>query len=100
MELKKYQQTVINDLADFIDEVKECKNVSVAYREFWKKRNVSLVQGDTLLHPYKSEFGGVPHVTVKVPTAGGKTFIACNAIKTIFDGMPEDKLKVVVWFVP
>jgi type III restriction enzyme len=35
-----------------------------------------------------------------VPTVGGKTFIACNAIKTIFDAFDYDKLKTVVWLVP
>ena len=37
---------------------------------------------------------------MKVPTAGGKTFIACNAIKTIFDAFTYDKPKAVVWLVP
>ncbi len=42
----------------------------------------------------------VPHICVKVPTAGGKTFIACNALKTIFDAFDYDKPKAVVWLVP
>ena len=37
---------------------------------------------------------------MKVPTGGGKTFMACSAIKRIFDEMPNDKPKVVVWLVP
>jgi type III restriction enzyme len=43
---------------------------------------------------------GVPNVTVKVPTAGGKTFIACNAIGTIFNHYHDDAPRVVAWFVP
>ena len=35
-----------------------------------------------------------------MPTAGGKTFIASNALRTIFDNMPEELTKVVTWFVP
>ncbi|GBL34861.1 hypothetical protein EMGBS15_04560 [Filimonas sp.] len=35
-----------------------------------------------------------------MPTAGGKTFIACNAIKTIFDAFAYDKIKAVMWLVP
>ena len=42
----------------------------------------------------------VPHICIKVPTAGGKTFIACNAIKTIYDAFAYDKPKAVVWLVP
>ena len=35
---------------------------------------------------------------MKVPTAGGKTFIACN-VKPIFNYY-HGKPKVVAWFVP
>jgi len=35
-----------------------------------------------------------------VQTASGKTFIACNAIKTIFNAFAYDKPKVVVWLMP
>jgi type III restriction enzyme len=42
----------------------------------------------------------VPRVTVKVPTAGGKTFIACNALEKMFNTLQIDKPKVVAWFVP
>ena len=37
---------------------------------------------------------------MKVPTGGGKTFMACASIRRIFDGMPISKPKVVVWLVP
>ena len=37
---------------------------------------------------------------MKVPTAGGKTFIACHALKTIFDAFDYDRPKAVVWLVP
>ena len=37
---------------------------------------------------------------MKVPTGGGKTFMACASIRKIFSGMPEEKTKVVVWLVP
>ena len=55
---------------------------------------------DNYLKPYDNSIKGVPRVTVKVPTAGGKTFIACNAMKPIFESFPPDKPKVAVWFVP
>jgi adenine-specific DNA-methyltransferase len=45
-------------------------------------------------------FLGKVNICIKVPTAGGKTFIACNAIKTITDAFVYDKPKAVVWLVP
>lgn len=52
------------------------------------------------IKPYVDTVYGVPRVTAKVPTAGGKTFLACNAISTIFKALPERSTNVVVWFVP
>lgn len=50
--------------------------------------------------PYNSELAGVPQVCFKVPTGGGKTFLAANSIKPIFDSMPHIHPKAVVWLVP
>ena len=101
MELKGYQQEVINDLIKYIDFLEKTNNVSKAFSEFWESKGVSLNSiEDNYLKPYDNSIKGVPRVTVKVPTAGGKTFIACNALKPIFDSFPPEKPKVAVWFVP
>ena len=49
---------------------------------------------------YRNAIPGVPHVCMKVPTGGGKTFMACAALKRIFSALPMDKPQVVVWLVP
>lgn len=101
MELKKYQQEVINDLTKFIDELDTTRHLNNAFSNFWESKGISLQSlEDNFLRPYDNSIKGVPRVTVKVPTAGGKTFIACNALKPIFDSFPLDKPQVVVWFVP
>lgn len=102
MELKPYQQQVINDLALFLENIQETKDVKDAFYNFWAKhpRTPLFPYSDTAIEPYKNNVPRVPHICVKVPTAGGKTFIACNAIKTIFDAFAYDKPKAVVWLVP
>jgi type III restriction enzyme len=101
MELKKYQQEVINDLSNYIEQLEKTEQLNVAFFKFWESKGISLkTLEDNYLKPYDNSIKGVPRVTVKVPTAGGKTFIACNALKPIFDSFPLDKAKVVVWFVP
>ncbi len=101
MELKSYQQEVINDLSSYIDELEKTEQLNVAFSRFWENKGISLnTLEDNFLKPYDNSIKGVPRVTVKVPTAGGKTFIACNALKPIFNSYPLDKPKVVVWFVP
>ncbi len=102
MELKPYQQQVINDLALFLEHIQETKDVKEAFYDFWAKhpRTPLLPSSGTAIEPYKNNVPRVPHICIKVPTAGGKTFIACNAIKTIFDAFTYDKPKAVVWLVP
>lgn len=101
MELKGYQQEVINDLDKFIEHLDRHNRLDIAYREFWSEKGISLSSFDNdYLRLYDNSIKGVPRVTVKVPTAGGKTFIACNALRTIFDSLPAEKPKVVAWFVP
>lgn len=102
MELKPYQQQVINDLALFLENIQETKDVEDAFYNFWAKhpKTPLFPYSGTAIEPYKNNVPRVPHICVKVPTAGGKTFIACNAIKTIFDAFAYDKPKAVVWLVP
>ncbi|MEA5257115.1 DEAD/DEAH box helicase family protein [Arcicella aquatica] len=102
MELKPYQQEVINDLSLFLEYIQETKDVKEAFYSFWAKHPKTPLYPSigTAIEPYKNNVPRVPHICIKVPTAGGKTFIACNAIKTIFDAFAYDKPKAVVWLVP
>jgi len=102
MELKPYQQQVINDIALFLEQIQQTKDVKDAFYNFWVKhpRTPLFPFSGTAIEPYKNNVTRVPHICVKVPTAGGKTFIACNAIKTIFDAFAYDRPKAVVWLVP
>lgn len=101
MEFKPYQREVIADLERFLEQLEKDERLDVAFNNFWSAKGVSLASLDyAYLRPYDNSVTSVPHVTVKVPTAGGKTFIACNALRTIFERMPAEKSKVVAWFVP
>jgi type III restriction enzyme len=102
MELKPYQQQVINDISLFLEQVQETKDIKEAFNNFWVKhpRTPLTPFAGTAIEPYKNNVPRVPNICVKVPTAGGKTFIACNALKTIFNAFDYDKPKAVVWLVP
>lgn len=102
MELKPYQQQVINDLSLFLEQIQETKDVKEAFRHFWVNHPTTPLHPfpGTAIEPYKNNIPRVPHICIKVPTAGGKTFIACNALKPIFDAFEYDRPKAVVWLVP
>ncbi len=99
MELKNYQKNVINDLARYIELLKQTEDMNDAYRQFWEERGVEL--GRPGKSPeYQNIIAGVPDGCFKVPTGGGKTIIACCALKTIFGSLPQKHIKAVAWLVP
>lgn len=94
MEMKKYQKQVIADLTRYLELLNETQNYRSAFSFFWQEKSAP-----SLGH-YQDIMPGVPNLCFKVPTGGGKTFLACNAIKPIFEALPYTKTKVVVWLVP
>jgi type III restriction enzyme len=97
MELKDYQADVLADLNRYLHTLLDCKGqLNDAFTQYWQDRGV-------LKQTYKNNVKQVPHVCVKVPTAGGKTFIAVNALDSIFTAFSQynpSKPKFVVWLVP
>ena len=94
MELKTYQKKVIADLTRYLELLNETKSDAAAFRLFWQEKSAPT------LGLYQNVIPGVPNLCFKVPTGGGKTFIACNAVRPIFDALPVTKTKAVVWLVP
>ena len=94
MKLKSYQKKVIADLTRYLELLNETKSDAAAFRLFWQEKSAPA------LGRYQNVIPGVPNLCFKVPTGGGKTFIACNAVRPIFDALPATKTKAVVWLVP
>jgi type III restriction enzyme len=94
MELKSYQKKVIADLTRYLELLNETRSDAAAFRLFWQEKSAPT------LGLYQNVIPGVPNLCIKVPTGGGKTFIACNAIRPVFDALPVTKTKAVVWLVP
>lgn len=101
MELKPYQQDVIRDLENYLSYLNKYENPTKAFNAYWEDKGLSynpLTQ--TGMKPYKDNIPGAIHIAVKVPTAGGKTFIACNALHTLNKHFGQGNAKAVVWLVP
>ena len=99
MELKSYQARTIQELKEFIAFTKTSKNAAEAYENYWKSKGI-IPASDANIKPYNDSVKNAPHVCLKVPTAGGKTFIACSSLKAIFDEYSAIQKKAVVWLVP
>lgn len=100
MELKGYQQTNLDALDRFLSCVDKHDNTARGFHEFWQTNNPPLTPfPGTIIEPYKDNVKGAPHICHKVPTGGGKTFIASAALKVAMSHT-NPLYKVVVWLVP
>ena len=102
MILKSYQKQIIDDLALFLEKLKERRNIAEAFNAFWMlhPRTPITPSFGEAVEPYKNNVPNCPHVCIKVPTAGGKTFIAANALSVIFKELDPARPKIAVWLVP
>ncbi|MBF0574280.1 MAG: DEAD/DEAH box helicase family protein, partial [Desulfamplus sp.] len=101
MELKSYQYKVIENLEKYLEYYQQERSVDAAFNKYWEDQIGSYdpISGSGM-RPYRATIPNSAQVCLKVPTAGGKTFIACNALKSIFNAFAQGVPKVVVWLVP
>ena len=87
MELKPYQHRVIKDLEHFLTYTQKEESPKKAFNQYWEDKlgmpyTPQLDGSFTGMKPYKDNVPNAVHIAIKVPTAGGKTFIAVNAVQT------------------
>jgi type III restriction enzyme len=97
LQLKEYQKKVLDDLKNYLDCVSKNNSLKDSWKNYWENNGKTV--GFGAIPSYKNEIAGVPSVCVKVPTGGGKTFLACAALQKIFDALPREH-KFVIWLVP
>ena len=83
MELKKFQIKVLQDLNRYCELLNETNSVVSAYSNFWLEKNI--VVGFGGLPAYNNTIYNTPHVCFKVPTGGGKTFLAVSSLRILFN---------------
>lgn len=98
MELKSYQKDVIKTLRHYLELMNASGDYAKAYRDLMTEQDIRI--GFNGVPDYKDTVAHIPHVCFKVPTGGGKTFLAVNSVRPIFEAMPLSQPRVVVWLVP
>ncbi|MBR1472490.1 MAG: DEAD/DEAH box helicase family protein [Lachnospiraceae bacterium] len=98
MELKTYQKVVMGDLEAYLAALDERSNLIRAWHAYWERKDMPI--GENGVPDYQNKLPGTPHVCMKVPTGGGKTYLGCCALKRIFMHLPMYKSRIVVWLVP
>src|SRR3989344_1117028 len=95
MELKKYQKKAVERINEYLSELNE-------YRGNPRKAFISITSREKESVKYHEDFGDTPFICVKIPTGGGKTFVACHSVIEIMTNYLKEKLDkgIVMWFVP
>ncbi len=95
--LKDYQEKALVALDDFFRQVR-MRGVSEAWREC---APVKETQGQTRQAPYNDDaLGEVPAVCVRIPTGGGKTYLAAHAVARIGKSFCDTDAPLALWLVP
>lgn len=98
MELKNYQKNTLEAVKDFFEKV-QGMDVSSAFAAVVSSGDrPDRLKGVRAYQP-NPDSPGVPQVTVKVPTGGGKTIIAAHGIKIIAEAQGV-QYPFVLWFTP
>jgi len=123
MEFKDYQQTVLDTLDAYLDELKiqlinaegvekiRKANPKLAIPapdfcgESWeavrKQDKLPKIRHDKPYSPRVDGIGrAVPNITFKVPTGGGKTLLATASVSRIFGNLLNTNTGFVLWIVP
>lgn len=98
MELKQFQRLVLADLRRYLTLIRLEGDYQRAYASFWLERGIQL--GKHGMRSYQEDVPCVPHVCFKVPTGGGKTYLAANTLRPLLESLPQPRINAVVWLVP
>lgn len=123
MELKDFQQDVLDVLDEYLGELVEAHENTVEVAKLSRERpelnipvpdyteqawNALATKGklpkSRNLAPFSKRVGGagrsVPSVTLKVPTGGGKTLLAAHSVSRVMGAWLRVNHGVVLWIVP
>jgi len=120
MELKEYQQKVLENLGVFLRQLKSELTEKKDYYQFQLSKNKEAVDPEKSDYPqiawarckeriiiksdYSARFDGlgrnIPSVCFKVPTGGGKTLLAAHALRQINQDYFEQNNGFILWVVP
>lgn len=98
MELKNFQRKVLKDLSSYLNQYEHGGSLSTIWNNYWENQDIRVGFGGVPI--YNDSIENTPHVCLKVPTGGGKTYLACNAIKMIWDKLNCDCPRMIIWLVP
>lgn len=93
--LKQYQQQALDILRTYF---RECANTGDADVSFYKITRENFGAG--VNYRPVQELPGLPYVCLRIPTGGGKTFVACHAVALAAKELLHADRCLTLWLVP
>ncbi len=87
--LKEYQERTLETLTEYYQKCLQYENANTAFYELTQR-------------PYAAVEGlpGMPYVCLRLPTGGGKTFVACHAVGITASELLKTESPIVLWLTP
>ncbi len=87
--LKEYQERTLETLTEYYQRCLQYENANTAFYDL-TQRPYAFVDG----------LPGMPYVCLRLPTGGGKTFVACHAVSITSSELLKTESPIVLWLVP
>ena len=94
--LKQYQARALDSFRKFM---RRCGNLEDIKQAFYKTTEEAF-GFPCEYHAIDGALSEVPYVCLRVPTGGGKTFMACHAIDIAAQEFKHADFSLVLWLVP
>ncbi|MEL7554906.1 MAG: DEAD/DEAH box helicase family protein [bacterium] len=95
-EPKTYQTKALESLKDYLERAKRLGDPKAAFIESWSERGRPSV---TRWHQAPG-VGDIPYVCIRIPTGGGKTWLAARSLRIVRDSYTHTESLHVLWLVP
>src|SRR5512142_3347823 len=95
MQLKNYQQRSLNALARYFQACLQTGDADLAFYDVTRQ-----LLGQGLPYHPVAELPGLPYVCLRVPTGGGKTLMACHAVRLAVREYLRVDHGLVLWLAP
>ena len=87
--LKEYQERTLETLTEYYQTCLRPQNVNTAFYDLTQRPYVDL-----------NGLRGMPYVCLRLPTGGGKTFVACHAVGITASELLKTENPLVLWLTP
>jgi type III restriction enzyme len=93
---KRYQQSVLESVEKYFRETRRIANADKAFynttHDLWGK--------GVAYHPIEGFDVGMPYFCLRVPTGGGKTWLAAKSVALVNAQLLRTEFSVILWLVP